>query len=393
MSEKRNWDRIKEQNVSDTVRYRDVYEDQQLERSKIEKKQSPVSRTIFAVIVSLFVVFLVYLIWSVASYMSGSLYADDEQSSILSEYGSDKSYYIRIDTIDAMTGIHSQYQAIDENGEPYGELYDDYDDVPVPDWYKAASATAEGGNVNARLGLEGGFDYHFRPTFLKVLVSFVIGAAVFAILYQVLMRNLDAQNAMNDTSDINQYPNDQHIALPEEIQRKFDWFPDVGAHSNVQVSSMISHMALKNKGLNRIEVAKRAKTDILDEDGDILYYKGEILLDDDGNPITESAPMIDEKFMDDLFTASGTPKDKSIRKYYDATTIDYNKGNKDREKLKGFDTVADLINNDWVLPLYEPQRPAGAYVVDTAPVNTMCLAITRAGKGWFSPVHTVMCES
>lgn len=373
MSEKRNWDHIKEQNVSDTVRYRDVYEDQQLERSKIEKKQSPVSRTIFAVVVSLFVVFLVYLIWSVVSYMGGSLQADGGQATVTADDGSVVSYYTEISSVnhDDLGGITIKYQAVDENGEPYGETYDRIEDVPIPDWYKTASVTTEGGNVNTRLELEGGFDYHFRPTFFKVLVSLVAGAIVFAILYQVLMRNLDAQNAMNDTSDINQYPNDQHIALPEEIQRKFDWFPDVGAHSNVQVSSMISHMALKNKGLNRVEVAKRAKNDILDEDGDILYYKGEILLDDDGNPITESVSMIDEKFMDDLFTASGTPKDKSIRKYYDATAIDYNKGNQDREKLKDFDTVADLINNDWVLPLYEPQRPAGAYVVDTAPVNTM----------------------
>ena len=51
------------------------------------------------------------------------------------------------------------------------------------------------------------------------------------------------------------------------------------------------------------------------------------------------------------------------------------------DKLKGYDTVADLINNEWEFPYYEPQRPAGAYIVDTAPVNTMVLAITRAGKG------------
>ena len=37
-----------------------------------------------------------------------------------------------------------------------------------------------------------------------------------------------------------------------------------------------------------------------------------------------------------------------------------------------------MINGDWELPEYEPQRPAGAYLVDTEP---MVLAITRAGKG------------
>ena len=46
-----------------------------------------------------------------------------------------------------------------------------------------------------------------------------------------------------------------------------------------------------------------------------------------------------------------------------------------------YNTVSDLINKDWYIPEYEPQRPAGVYLVDSAPVNTMILAITRAGKG------------
>ena len=176
---------------------------------------------------------------------------------------------------------------------------------------------------------------------------------------------------MSDTSDINQYQNDQHVALPEEVQRKYDWFPDVGAHSDVQPSSMISHMALSNKGLKSIKVAKRAQNDILDEDGDVEYYKGEILLDENGEPIMETKPIIDEKFMDALFDASGALNDRSVRKYYDATKIPYNPDGKDREKLPNYKTVADLINGDWEFPEYEVSRPAGAYVVDTAPVNTM----------------------
>ena len=55
---------------------------------------------------------------------------------------------------------------------------------------------------------------------------------------------------------------------------------------------------------------------------------------------------------------------------YDTTKVPYNPGNENRDKLKGYDTVADLINGDWEFPPYEPQRPAGAYLVDTAPVNT-----------------------
>ena len=81
--------------------------------------------------------------------------------------------------------------------------------------------------------------------------------------------------------------------------------------------------------------------------------------------------MIDIDFMEALYDASGVPKNKGkdkIRKYYDATKIPYNPLGDNRDKLGKFDTVADLINADWQLPYYEPQRPGGAYLVDTAPV-------------------------
>lgn len=219
--------------------------------------------------------------------------------------------------------------------------------------------------------------FSMAPTVPKVLIGLAISTLLFGILYIFFKKNLDAQNLLTDTSDINQYEDDQHIALPEEVQRNYDWFPDVGAHSAVQVSSMISHMALTNKGLKQVQLATRAEKDILDEDGDVEYYKGEILQDNDGNPITKTVPIIDEKFMDALFDASGAPKDKNVRKKYDTTKIPYNPDGSNRDKLGKYETVADLINDDWEFPLYEPQRPGGAYIVDTAPVNTMVLAIKK----------------
>lgn len=246
----------------------------------------------------------------------------------------------------------------------------------------AAGAAAAGGDTgggtsavagSASSGSTGGSGkasaHGFRPGLF--FICLMLGLAVFAILYEVLKRQLDAQNMLNDTSDINQYPNDQHIQLPEEMQRNYDWFPDVGAHSSVMVSGMLSHMMLQNKGLKKVEVTRRADKDILDEDGDVAYLKSEPLLDDNGDVIKDKLPIIDEAFGDALFTASGAPKEKSIRKKYDATKISYNPGNENRDKLKGYDTVADLINGDWTFPEYEVQRPAGAYIVDTNPVNTM----------------------
>ncbi|WP_262391587.1 type IV secretory system conjugative DNA transfer family protein [Nocardiopsis sp. CNR-923] len=223
--------------------------------------------------------------------------------------------------------------------------------------------------------------WFLHVTWLKLAASLGIGLCTFGLAYLLLMRNRDAQNLLHDTSDINQYQGDQHIALPDEVVRKFDWFPDVGAHSSVQPSSMISHVMAVRKGLKSIEVAKRADADVLDSDGDVEFLKGEILRDDDDRAITTKMPLIDEKFGDDLFEASGLPKDRSIRKRFDTTKIPYNPDGRDRGKLGEHKTVADMINADWEFPEHEVQRPAGAYIVDTAPVNTMVLAITRAGKG------------
>ena len=223
------------------------------------------------------------------------------------------------------------------------------------------------------------FWYFMKPTGAKVGGSFMIAIMVFFIMFAVMMKNLEAQNVMADTTDINQYKNDQHIQLPEEVQQNYDFFPDTGAHSSVQVSSMISHVMLTNKGIKQVEVTSRAAKDEKDKEGNITYYKGEAYVDDNGNLIKETKPMFDMNFADDLFKTSNV--DKASRAFYDPKKISYNPGNENRDKQKGFDTVADLINNDWVIPEYETQRPAGAYIVDTAPVNTMVLAITRAGKG------------
>lgn len=205
------------------------------------------------------------------------------------------------------------------------------------------------------------------------------------IANEKMMASWRSKNSMIDSTDINTYENDQHIMLPEEMQRMYDWFPDTGAHSSVQVSSMLSHMMLDKKGLKQVDVTNRHKKDVKEQD-EVIVHKGEIVQDEQGHTKKSRMPIIDEKFGQELFTASLIPvSEKEIRKPLDVRRIDYNPvdetGNrKDRDKLP-YNTVADLINKDWEFPEYEVQRPAGAYLVDTAPVNTMVLAITRAGKG------------
>lgn len=307
LSNKRtNWDKLKERRPEETVLFRDVYEEQQLDRSYLQPKKTMSSRILADVALTIVHFLLFYIVASLL------------QAMFL--------------TISGETQI--------------GDLT----------------------NVNGGLQF---FGYCLRPTFGKVLLDIVFSGVFYFIMYLILKHNLDAQNQLYDMSDINSYHNDQHVALPSEIQRKFDWFPDVGATSDVQVSSMISHMALSNKGLRPVMQSKRYENDVLDEDGNVLYYKGEEMRDENDDIIFEEKPMIDIPFMNELFDASGLPKDKQYRKFYNTTMIPYNPDGSDRDKLGKFTTVADLINADWQLPAYEPQRPGGAYLVDTAPVNTM----------------------
>ena len=514
----KNWDVIRKKEPGDTTRYRDVYEDQQLERSKIEGQQTMTSRLIATVIVSVIVMILVWFLLSAFQSIIGAVgdvvQVPETPSDIVEFEGeltddmladgdsdetgeSDSDSHITADEMAVLLNLtEEQRNALgsvdfktvvrDSSGQLYAVMREEADyqtykawfyresekttivtayreciilgrtwtEYQVYDMYNGMDAALTGTDEQVVLyeghlvpvseamvlaywtelsdPMEGIIDepgvlidenaeipddsaeqgseqesksflyYFFLPSKFKVFLTLLAGLLCFGILYGIMKRNLAAQNVLNDTSDINQYQNDQHIALPEEIQRKFDWFPDVGAHAPVQVSSMISHVALQNKGLNTVKLARRAKKDIKDEDGDIKYYKGEILRDDDGEAITDIVPMIDEAFMEALFDASGAAKDKAarggllhrlfpkifkgmrggtVRKRYDVTKIPYNPGNENRDKLKDADTVADMINKYWTLPEYEPQRPGGAYLVDIEPVNTMVLAITRAGKG------------
>lgn len=414
---KTNWDILKDRQPQDTTKYRDVYDDQQLERSRIEEKQSPTSRIIATVIVAILAGILMYMVvggirWGMngISAMSGPTteagYTTTDSGETILTYDPNAPYNY-VTTVDgwgtASDGtplMIEKYTAIDQTGKVIDKnaVYDNYEDVPEPEWYTVSKteyenkmASEEGQKELAEqqaarelAAEQESFTYWIAPALYNWpdFVGALMGALLaFAIMYPLMMRNLAAQNLMNDTTDINQYQNDQHIALPEEIMQKFDWFPDAGAHSSVQVSSMISHVALENKGIKKVPVSIRATKDILDEDGDVEYLKGEIIRDDDGNAQMETKPMFNIDFMEALFDASGLPKGKKMRKYYDATKIPYNPKNANRDKLKDYDTVADMINGDWEIPEYETQRPGGAYLVDIDPVNTMVLAITRAGKG------------
>ncbi|WP_340375769.1 type IV secretory system conjugative DNA transfer family protein [Streptomyces sp. SS7] len=384
-----SWDKISARTPGETLTNRDVYDNQQLDRSKFLTLRSTRPGVVVAVITGVLVTIVAWVFYSLIATAVLSVGTSVGSGVPGNGAGKPSAYYVQDTTTGAGGSVVKCYRPLTKDGNPdvKAKCYPSAEAVPVPSWYTAAkdgkpsaerpaepekSATT----VGEQLADVSGF---------KLFITLGSGLMVTLIIGTWFSRKVAAANLMNTTSDINQYQNDQHISLPEEIQQNYDWFPDAGAHSSVQVSSMLSHMMLKKKGLGTVEVAQRAKKDVIDEEGNLVYYAGEVMDDDEGNPLTQTLPIIDEDFGDELFEASGLPDDKTLRQKYDPARVPYNPDGKNRDKLgfgsHTYKTVADLIKEDWTFPAYEVQRPAGAYVVDTAPVNTMVLAITRAGKG------------
>ncbi|WP_329142716.1 type IV secretory system conjugative DNA transfer family protein [Streptomyces sp. NBC_01456] len=386
-----SWDKISARTPGETLTNRDVYDSQQLDRSKFLTLRSTRPGIVVAVITGVLVTLVAWVFYSLiaAAVLSVGASVGSGVSGSGSSTGKPSAYYVQDTTTGTGGSVVKCYRPLTKDGNPdvKAKCYPSAEAVPVPSWYtpakdgkpsaeRPAEPKKSATTVREHLADVSGF---------KLFITLGSGLMVALIIGTWFSRRVAAANLMNTTSDINQFHNDQHIALPEEIQQNYDWFPDAGAHSSVQVSSMLSHMMLKKKGLGTVEVAQRAKKDVIDDEGNLVYYVGEVMDDDEGDPLTQTLPIIDEDFGDELFEASGLPDDKTLRQKYDTTLIPYNPDGKNRDKL-GFEsdtykTVAALIKEDWTFPAYEVQRPAGAYVVDTAPVNTMVLAITRAGKG------------
>ena len=390
--------------------YRDVHGRQQMERTEPGQKKTPFARTVLSAAAGIAITLGVWSLISLGQFGFASLV---DQTSRVSGSLSTPSMPDYVTVVDEWyfnengnPMLGTRYKALDEKGEPFGPSYETREEVPAPAWVQEQQESSKERVAEAKepapvsLG-----SFFLKGGFWKAAVSLLCGALAGALLHQLLMRKLDAQNLLVDTSDINAHEGDQHIALPEEIQDRYDWFPDAGAHSSVQVSSLISHMALRNKtgkslrkrtepagkALKQVQMLQRARENLYDEDGDLAFYAGEVLEDENGQPVSKTLDMFDTDLMNRIFDQARVSADPKIRTFFDPFSIAYNPNNLRKDRLPGCDTLGDLINRDWQIPEYETQRPAGAYIVDTAPVNTMVLAITRAGKGQTIIEPTIDC--
>lgn len=217
----------------------------------------------------------------------------------------------------------------------------------------------------------------------KVVLCLGVGAGAHLGIYIPMERVVDTQNRKYADDDLGVHADDQHILTPEEVIAAFQPFPDSGAHSSVTANGLVSHIMISPKGLKSVDQTVFLTEDERDADGAVVAWKGEPERDADGRAVTRRRPIIDKGYADRLWDASGLPRRRELRRRFDATAIPYCSEIPDREKVgKGrYRTMADEINGDWTYPPYERQRPAGAYLVDHRPVNTLMLAITRAGKG------------
>ena len=260
--QEKNWEHIQNQDLQDSVRYRDVYGDQQLERSRIQDKQSMRSRQIITAILAVLFAFAIYFFISLFSYVgvsfnfiqqtptssvtqdttggnnpgvnSGSTDATEFTGDIYYGNYSFEGYTYKDGPITKWQEGGIRWFQLSDTGKPMGHdgtVYEDVDDliergdvaldtyanvydVPVPDWYdgepvteqQESATTPPETSTDTDTGVVDEtktFAYHMRPTFWKMFWSIAAGLLLYAAVYPFMIRNLEAQNLMNDTADIN----------------------------------------------------------------------------------------------------------------------------------------------------------------------------------------------
>ena len=230
--------------------------------------------------------------------------------------------------------------------------------------------------------------FFFNPGSEMVMGYFLLLIIAMPILMLWLKKKLYAtwfnNNAMYLSDDVQEYHNDSYIRSIDHLTQELDVAPDAGLGFDGHVSTIMGHMMVSNKGIKKIQMPQY--------DGNVDGY---VKKDADGNIVTKLVPMFNEELADLLFSMSGVPTDQRI--LYNATEYDFNRkltrkegGGKDSKgnykragtyDRKAYDKLSDYINNEFYPLDTDTERPAGVYFYDKSPVNTVLIAITRAGKG------------
>lgn len=376
---------------------RDVYAEQQQKRRPLGGPISPVSRFIVTGLLALVVLIGVYSLSSMASWAYQNVIGMATEETVVPD-----GAYETLD--DGRFVLDANGNGTIEPSERDGFVYTRYQDL-----LRDYNLLGVGVKKKVSLG-----DVFREPSGLTVLLSLGSALLVVLLFWLAFWRDMKVQSAHSETEDINQYSNDARFRSPLEIQSTYDIAPDAGYHYTVNANSILGHYGVSNQGLDKIEVYEGLYEDTpISKKGHSFFQKlvlkfrawlkeltstwvvlqkirarlqSEVqakvrrLQGGEEGYSTQVMDRMDEGFTEALFDASQAPVPEAKRIHYNPRKIPYNPGGTNRDKLK-FETWADVINEDWTLPEYELQRAGGVYLVDTGPVNTMVIAMTRAGKG------------
>lgn len=204
---------------------------------------------------------------------------------------------------------------------------------------------------------------------------FLFGVPIFGgWLWYKLKQSWENKNAIYmDDETFTHFSNDAYIRTMDNLTQELDAAPDAGLGFDGHASTLMGHAMISNKGIHKIEMPQ------YDPNVD-----GFVKRDANGNIVKKLVPMFNPEFADTLFSMTGVPQE--YRTLYDATDYDFNRKLKSGGRAgaygrKEYDKLSDYINNEFYALDTDTERPAGIYFYDSRPVNTILIAITRAGKG------------
>lgn len=232
--------------------------------------------------------------------------------------------------------------------------------------------------IQTSLGFGSGNDTYFSYVIKDAVSSptiFIIGA--FALIFALFtwvwhLKHGKKEAVVEDHSDINTFTDDRRKLTLEEMFSQYEIVPDAGAVSkSIDATSIVSHAFIKNTWkLKKIKLVER------DKDDNIIY-------NNNGKPKLKTFDMFDEQLQKESYESVGIINENEQIK------IDPFKVNYKKDEDGNWISLGEFINEDWEIPETERQRPAGVFFVETAPVNTAAIAITRGGKGQTYVNHAI----
>lgn len=262
---------------------------------------------------------------------------------------------------------------------------------PDPEWYKPvsyygppAAAVFLGiclqylfmtmNNMFKPENLQTGFFHSYGVFKWYIPLAIIVTPIVCGVVYKKTKAQWLIKNAIHIDDDMEDRTDDAYVRTVDHMVLQLDVAPDVGLGFDGHASTLMSHIMMSNKGIKKIKVPVYDKT-----------VDGYVKRDENGKILYETKPMFDEELAHKLYDMSGVPRE--FRIFYDGRDYDFNPVDKKTGKRVGeygrmeYDTLADVINNNFYVLDTETARPAGVYFYDRRPVNTILIAITRGGKG------------